>query len=504
MAPMKLQVTPIEEALFGRLLKVAGSDVTLRVAGGWVRDRLLTQHANQDSAPGHDIDILVVGMSGEEFGKRVVVELELDKLSTFRANPEKSKHVETSRVNIGPIEIDFAMGRKETYDDESRIPVSVEPGTPEEDANRRDFTINSMFWNLSTNELEDFTGQGLTDLFGDRTNSGTIRSPGDPLRRFMDDPLRVLRGLRFSARFGLPIHQDTWAAMSDPKVIRCLFEKTARERIGEEFLKSMKECPRANDFFEKANELGLWDRLVTDALLGSEFEGKLAPWAMSQKNRHHQLNLWDHTMQVVKACGEDPVVRIAAFLHDIGKRFVPCQGTNTAGDTNYHEHEDHSAKIAKLFLSHLHLPSEVVDLVCPLIAMHMRPYSLMDASPKSIRRMLRDMDTAHISLENLFQHVTADVTAKSENRIDSEAELKQVLDLRARMQKISEEPILVPRNTCILDGNEIKEALNRPKDGPWIKAAKTWLLDKMDEGPLTKENAITELIGAVATGALQL
>eukprot|EP01040_Poterioochromonas_malhamensis_P010904 gene10904-11884_t len=189
-----IQLTDQEEELFTLLLDVVKSSnrsTILRVAGGWVRDKLL----QKDS---HDIDIALDDQSGLEFATLVNEYLKQRNLETrtiavIQANPDQSKHLETVNVKVLGIEIDFVHLRTETYT-ETRIP-QIQTGTAQEDAMRRDFTINSLFFNINSRTVEDFSGMGMPDL-----QQGIIRTPIDPLITFRDDPLRILRAIRFSSR----------------------------------------------------------------------------------------------------------------------------------------------------------------------------------------------------------------------------------------------------------------------------------------------------------------
>jgi len=128
------------------------------------------------------------------------------------ANPEQSKHLETGTTRIMGLECDFVGLRSETYTD-SRIPDQVQLGTPEEDALRRDLTINSLFYNVHTRQIEDYTGRGLSDLA-----SRVARTPLPPKQTFEDDPLRVLRCIRFASRFDLSIAEEVTDAIKLPEI----------------------------------------------------------------------------------------------------------------------------------------------------------------------------------------------------------------------------------------------------------------------------------------------
>lgn len=224
-----VKLTAVEERLFSTLKEVVGHfglALQLRVAGGWVRDKLI----GKDS---HDIDIALDNMMGEEFAKKVNEFLKLQHVETrnigvIKSNPDQSKHLETATMQVHGQWIDFVNLRAETYADNSRIP-DMAFGSAEEDAFRRDLTINSLFYNISTGEVEDLTGRGISDL-----KAGIVRTPLPPVQTFLDDPLRVLRSVRFAARFGFAMDEELVAAARLEEVRSALAMKVSKERIGKE------------------------------------------------------------------------------------------------------------------------------------------------------------------------------------------------------------------------------------------------------------------------------
>lgn len=242
-----ISLTPQEENLRQILLDVSDYIGTqdgcvkpqLRFTGGWVRDKLL-------NVTSKDIDIGIDSMTGYKFGTFMKQYLDgpamrtkygedvLGGLAKIEMNPEKSKHLETVTTKILGLDIDLVNLRKETYLEESRNPA-MEFGTPEEDALRRDSTINALFYNLNTSEVEDLTDRGLQDM-----GLGIIRTPLPPFQTFKDDPLRVLRCIRFASRLGYAIDQEAEEAMSDQSIKDALRAKISRERIGIEIEKMLK------------------------------------------------------------------------------------------------------------------------------------------------------------------------------------------------------------------------------------------------------------------------
>ncbi|XP_021287860.1 putative CCA tRNA nucleotidyltransferase 2 [Herrania umbratica] len=225
----QIELTETEKKIFDRLLNTLryfNLQTQLRVAGGWVRDKLLGKEC-------YDIDIALDNMLGSEFVDKVREYLsstgeEAQGLAVIPSNPEQSKHLETARMRLFDLWIDFVNLRCEDYSENSRIPT-MKFGTAEEDAYRRDLTINSLFYNINTNLVEDFTKKGIEDL-----KFGRIVTPLPPKETFLDDPLRVLRAIRFGARFGFALDEELKKAASCDDVKTALAAKISRERIGTE------------------------------------------------------------------------------------------------------------------------------------------------------------------------------------------------------------------------------------------------------------------------------
>lgn len=279
-----INLTSEEQELFNTLTEViheSGITSTLRVAGGWVRDKLLaTEEFQRGKFPigeagevdrltskfkgpssGRqggkligvndikkdtmntlvdpndipvDIDIALDDMLGREFADHLndwLTQHGKDKISVgvVLKNPEKSKHLETATMKLGKFWIDFVNLRAEEYTEDSRIPDLMRIGTAEEDAYRRDLTINSLFYNINTGEVEDFTGRGFEDL-----RRGIVSTPLPALTTLLDDPLRVLRSVRFAARLRFTMDDALRNAAMTEDVRIALAQKVARERVGSE------------------------------------------------------------------------------------------------------------------------------------------------------------------------------------------------------------------------------------------------------------------------------
>ncbi|EQC27959.1 hypothetical protein, variant [Saprolegnia diclina VS20] len=232
-----LSLTPAETKLFQVLQFIkdtSAPEVTLRVAGGWVRDKLL-------GLPSDDIDIALDVGTGEAFAQHILAFQNASGVSPkgfyiVKKNTDASKHLACATVKLLGHDLDFVHLRSETYaDPTSRIPIlSDTPATPTEDALRRDITINALFFNLSTMAIEDCTGEGLADLAAKR-----VRTPLPPLETFLDDPLRVLRAIRFACHYHFSLDDALLEAAKDARVQDALGHKVSRERIGIEVRKML-------------------------------------------------------------------------------------------------------------------------------------------------------------------------------------------------------------------------------------------------------------------------
>jgi len=273
-----LVLSPEEQQLFKLLHQVSKEteiSSTLRVAGGWVRDKLLatsefqkdidkvnkperltSKYRSGDSSSSQknqpsmgrqgtkvlmdegntpvDIDIALDDMLGREFADHLNEWLaehgkETHSVGVVLKNPEKSKHLETATMKVGTFWIDFVNLRAEEYTQDSRIPDLMRIGTPDEDAFRRDLTINALFYNINNGQVEDFTGRGFDDL-----RRGIVATPLAPLTTLLDDPLRVLRSVRFAARLRFAMDDALVEAAKDERVREALAQKVSRERVGGE------------------------------------------------------------------------------------------------------------------------------------------------------------------------------------------------------------------------------------------------------------------------------
>jgi tRNA nucleotidyltransferase/poly(A) polymerase len=433
---MEVKPTAHEEKIFDLMravTKTKAPDTTLRVAGGWVRDKLMGKESN-------DIDISPDNMSGEQFANLVKDYMEENGMSpgeviVVKANPEQSKHLATAMLKVFGWPIDFVQLRSETYAD-SRIP-DVKPGTAHEDASRRDLTINALFYNLNTGQVEDLVG-GMEDL-----RNGIARTPIDPVQTFLDDPLRILRTVRFASRYDLELDPALIEATHRPEVQQAFREKVSKDRIRQEILfakgdKKLGEPPKAGALTgpdptraaRLLGELGFRD-IVFEVLpediqqLKAEFgSGEMMPFEAEQENPYHDLSIWEHTLkgleEAVKiiretdkpAVEDEAVAYLTMVLHDIGKRYTGIHGEHEKGHRTYHDHARVSADLARNILNRIKVPKDIIKRVTNLILLHMRLHETAGTlGAKALRKIIGKIGKDYRILVQLSQ---ADALGKRE------------------------------------------------------------------------------------------
>ncbi len=377
----------LNHPVFGIVSETAAAmGVRAFVIGGYVRDCFLGRDND-------DIDIVVEGSGialAEAVGEKVHA-----RVSVFR-------NFGTAMLKYKGIELEFVGARRESYDRGSRKPF-VEDGTLEEDQARRDFTINAMAFSL---QKEDFGA--LVDPFGGirDLNLGLIRTPLDPDTTYSDDPLRMLRAVRFATQLGFTIVPESMESMRRNKA---RLEILSAERIADELNKIMK-TPRPSVGFLLLDECELLP-YVLPAL--ANLKG-----VESVDGRGHKDN-FRHSLQVldnVAAVSDNVWLRWAALLHDIGKaatkRWEPGTGWT------FHGHEYVGSKMIKGVFSQLKM-SQTDDMryVQKLVGLHMRPIALVtdEVTDSAVRRLLFD---AGDDIDDLMILCKADITSKNEQKVE--------------------------------------------------------------------------------------
>lgn len=482
-----VSLTPEEQQVFSTLLAIDrhfGLGQQYRVAGGWVRDRLLGTQSD-------DIDIALDKMTGQEFRKyaeefaKLYPESGIGKSYVVDQNPDASKHLETTAIQFGPFKIDFVNLRTEDYASDSRIP-EMRHGTPQEDASRRDLTINALFYNIGTGEVEDFVG-GLEDL-----KTLTLRTPLDPTQTFLDDPLRMLRVLRFHSRYeGSNIAPETLQGMSDPRVHDAYRTKVSPERAGPEIMK-MFNGATPEESLRILYETGMYSALLNMP----EFEGLNEP-TMDQRNPNHQLNWLEHTLRVVKNLndimakngieGKDrSLALIASWFHDFGKLHpdIAKPKEDNPDHMTYRGHEDVSAELSEKFLKSIGIGGDDRQIVNMIVQQHMYPHSHGSEWGKRQMGKLREKSVipGQENRSDLWKfvmwHAQADAASKSQ-----ESKIEDFPEYDNRFVSMEEYMSAPPPMKPLVDGRRLMEIFPNisPKTG-FIKDIHTRLLDEQGAG----------------------
>ena len=399
------------------------------VVGGYVRDLFLER-------PSNDIDIVVVG-SGISLATQLKQRLgKKARLSVFR-------NFGTAQVKWRSLEVEFVGARRESYSHDSRKPI-VEDGTLEDDQNRRDFTINAMAVCLNKARYGELVDPfyGVEDL-----EDGIIRTPLDPDVTFSDDPLRMMRCVRFAAQLNFMIEDETFDALSrNADRLRIV----SGERIKDELNKIIM-TPTPSRGFVDLHRAGLLQMVMPElaALDVVERRGDKA----HKNNFYHTLEVLDN----VSRRGAGLWLRWAALMHDIGK--PRCKRWDAAQGWTFHNHNYVGAKMVPQVFRRMALPLDAkMKYVQKLVDLHMRPIAIADeeVTDSAVRRLMND---AGDDIDDLMTLCEADITSKNEGR--KKMFLENFRMVREKLADLKERDYKRLLQPCI-DGNEIMEMFALP------------------------------------------
>lgn len=419
------------------------------LVGGTVRDELLGRHS-------HDIDCATNALPEEI------------KAIATQSTP---LHIIPIGERFGTIQVQYATDAEPlivevtTYRGERYTPGSRHPDVQfttsiYEDLRRRDFTINAIAKNPLTGHYVD-PWYGRKDL-----EKRCIRAVDNPVQRFKDDPLRLLRAIRFAAQFDFTLAPTTELAMFDcAYYIQVISQERIRDEIGKLLLQEHVHCG-----FETLHQTDLLGYILPEV---QALRGVAQP-------PHHSMDVFNHTMTVVCMVPPRLAVRLAALLHDIGKPDTKTVDEN--GAAHFYEHEDIGAEMTRQVLRRLRFDSDTVEHVANVVKLHMRVNQYTSAwSNGSVRRLFVD---AGDCMEDLFDLAIADgASDRNESREAVEVRIKELRERLQRVQtQVREQPLRSP-----LNGNELMELFDK-KPGSWLRPMKEHLLSLVIDGALSPDD----------------
>ena len=437
---------PIEERELLSLLKRAAGELGARawIVGGYVRDRLLGR-------PHREVDVVVEGADALALARRFA---EL----AHAAPPVTFERFGTAQVTLPGRLVEFVTARAESYAPDSRKPA-VRPATLEEDLRRRDFTVNALLIDLD-GKIHDPLG-AQSDL-----KARLLRTPADPQQTFADDPLRMLRAIRFAAELGFVLAPDLLPAMRRLKG-RLAPPVVSVERIADELRRMLaSERPKlALELLDQAELLGVVLPEI-EACKGVPQSG------------YHTHDVFGHTLLTVAATPSDLLLRVAALFHDVGKP------ATARGDGTFLGHEEVGAQITEIALERLRFAQKEIEVVVGLVRLHLRPvFYRSDWTEGAVRRLARE---AGPLLDRLMLLARADIAASAY------PEPQKLDELQARVDAVrAERP---SRLEPLISGVEIMR-IRGIQPGPEVGRIKQRLEELVMDGEIPPEHeAVTSYL----------
>jgi len=442
--------------LVRKTIKGSEWDNRVYLVGGAVRDQIMGK-------PVDDLDFVVEGniSAGVDFATWLC-----KKWNVFKkdSNPVVFPNYGTANMHYNDIKLEFVAPRKEKYTTGSRKP-QVTDGVLADDTKRRDLTINSLMRNVSTNEILDLSGKGLNDI-----KQGIIRTPSEPDVIFKDDPLRMLRAIRFTVKYNFKIAEGILESITKNSD---WINSISKERIQEELNKIL-VTNKVVEGIELLRTTGLLKHIIPelDQMVGM------------MQNSHHKEDAYQHTLSVLRNTPPTLMSRLMGLFHDIGKAETKSIGPD--GEVHFIGHENAGEKLTRKIMTRLKYPNDVIDIVALGVKSHMAfKHGTDDASKLSDKTLRKFSVASGGNLSTFLDLIHADNMSHS----DTSSMPNQVNFIRKRIEQLkppsSQSDVKLP-----IDGNDIKQILGI-KDGPLIGKIKDAVQDAWYDNPnLTRDEAI--------------
>ena len=364
----------------------------------------------------------------------------------------------TAMLRIEDADIELVTARRESYEETSRKPT-VSAATLDEDASRRDFTVNALLRSIHTGELLDPTRRGIADL-----DLKLLRTPLNPAATFYDDPLRMLRAVRFRWKLGFSPAPGLYEAISNE---RARLQIVSMERIRDEFLKMLAH-PTASEAMSDLMKLGLFEQFIPE----------FTPMVGCEQGNFHHLDVWSHTLLVLKNAGaKDEILSLGALFHDVGK--PETQSVDEQGKIRFFGHEAVGAAMTKRILHRLKFSQRDIEAVSKLVKNHMRLGSSPEFTPAAARRLLRDLGD---QTDQLLELVEADA-----NGLKAGVRVFDLAGIRRRLREVVRETP-IERMQSPISGEKIME-ITGLGPGPEVGRIKQLLTERVLEGDLLPDDA---------------
>lgn len=375
------------------------------IAGGFVRDMVMDKFS-------HDIDIVVELPEGG---------IRLAEFLTKKLNGTDVVIFErfgTAKIVLDGHDVEFVMSRKEDYRENDRK-CDVSFGTIEDDVRRRDFTINSMLFDISNSEIIDILN-GKSDI-----ENKILRTTSEPDIIFREDPLRMLRAIRFASRLGFTIEDNTYGSI---KRNSDMIKTISNERIKDELMKILSD----------SNFVSALDMLIETDLMDNIGLPELKQCIGVEQNKFHKHDVYNHIIDVMNETENHPLCRLASLLHDIGK--PEKRSVDEEGLVHFYEHELKSFDIADAFMRKLKFSNDEIILVTSAVKNHMK--FCQDISNRTIRKMRRELG------DGVFSFCIKIALADRKSHLDFDSSLFERID--KIMTEIPVNPTNVPINGKML------------------------------------------------------